>query len=281
MLRRARPIIRQAAPRPPGGCVGQNIRIAAVDGSWRHEADDEGSGAPRRQDRADRSGRAGGGGNGGRGRAGSRVRDRPCASGRGPAGGCHNTADPFHRGRHGGRADQAGRLAASDGGRLRFLTTQQPGGGAGGPALSADGRTVAFNRALGTCAGAIDTVPADGGRERTLIAMTGSGRRTAIPFDPSYSSDGKFLLYGDRPLPGPAPPARAPPDPRHRAGDDRPGLTSPRRRRGCAGELGQAVRVPDAARAAGRAAGAVVRHDDPRARARLQLPAAGLARSAG
>ena len=85
--------------------------------------------------------------------------------------------------------------AASDGGRLRFLTTQQPGGGAGGPALSADRRTVAFNRALGTCAGAIDTVPADGGRERTLIAMTGSGRRTAIPFDPSYSSDGKFLLY--------------------------------------------------------------------------------------
>jgi hypothetical protein len=85
--------------------------------------------------------------------------------------------------------------AASDGGRLRFLTTQQPGGGASGPALSAGGRTVAFNRALGTCAGAIDTVPANGGRERTLIAMTGSGRRTAIPFDPSYSSDGKYLLY--------------------------------------------------------------------------------------
>jgi hypothetical protein len=54
---------------------------------------------------------------------------------------------------------------------------------------------VAFNRALGTCAGAIDTVPANGGRERTLIAMTGSGRRTALPFDPSYSSDGKYLLY--------------------------------------------------------------------------------------
>ena len=28
-----------------------------------------------------------------------------------------------------------------------------------------------------------------------MITITGSGRRAAIPFDPSYSSDGKYLLY--------------------------------------------------------------------------------------
>lgn len=85
--------------------------------------------------------------------------------------------------------------AAANGSRLRFLTAPEPGGGAGGPALSANGRTVAFARALGTCAQAIDTVPARGGKERTLIPLIGSGIRWRLPDDPSYSSDGRYLLY--------------------------------------------------------------------------------------
>lgn len=91
-----------------------------------------------------------------------------------------------------------GRLAVyatSDGHRLRFLTAPEPGGGLGGLALSANGRTVAFQRALGTCAAAIDTVRTSGGKERTLIPMTGSGSRTALPVSPSYSGDGRYLMY--------------------------------------------------------------------------------------
>jgi hypothetical protein len=85
--------------------------------------------------------------------------------------------------------------SSADGHRLKFLTTPQPGGGVSAPVLSARGRTVAFERGLGTCAGVIDTVPATGGRERVLIPMTGTGARTALPSRPSYSGDGRYLLY--------------------------------------------------------------------------------------
>ncbi len=92
----------------------------------------------------------------------------------------------------------AARLAvfsAADGHRLRYLTTPQPGGGVFAPALSASGRTVAFERALGTCAGAIHTVPAAGGKERVLVPLTSPGGHDTLPFSPVYSSDGRYLLY--------------------------------------------------------------------------------------
>ena len=82
-------------------------------------------------------------------------------------------------------------FSARDGRRLKFLTTPQPGGGVSQLALSANGRTVAFQRAPGTCAADISTIPAAGGKERALIPLTG---RT-LPGDPSYSADGRYLLY--------------------------------------------------------------------------------------
>jgi hypothetical protein len=85
--------------------------------------------------------------------------------------------------------------SATTGRRLKFLTAPEPGGGAGGPELSANGRTVVFTRGDGTCADTIDTVPARGGTERVLIPMTGSGATAAFPFGASLSPDARYLLY--------------------------------------------------------------------------------------
>jgi hypothetical protein len=92
----------------------------------------------------------------------------------------------------------AGRLAAystANGKRLRFLTAQEPGGGAFNPVLSADGLTVAFERGAGSCAATIDAVPAEGGRETVLIPMKFSGSRPMVPSSPAYSADGRYLGY--------------------------------------------------------------------------------------
>jgi len=92
----------------------------------------------------------------------------------------------------------AGRLAlfsAKDGRRLRFLAAQRPGGGAYNPVVSADGRTVAFERGAGPCDQTIDTVPASGGRERVLIPMKSSGNKPVVPSSPTYSSDGQYFAY--------------------------------------------------------------------------------------
>jgi hypothetical protein len=88
--------------------------------------------------------------------------------------------------------------SAADGALIRTLTVPMPGGGPGGPRLSPDGRTVIFSRGTGTCAQIIDTVPFRGGPEQTLIPITGnplSGNNYSIPGDPSYSADGRYLVY--------------------------------------------------------------------------------------
>jgi hypothetical protein len=92
----------------------------------------------------------------------------------------------------------AGRLAVystANGKRLRFLTAQEPGGGVFNPVISADGRTVAFERGVGSCAQTIDGVPAKGGRETVLIPMKFSGNRPIVPSSPTYSADGQYLGY--------------------------------------------------------------------------------------
>jgi hypothetical protein len=85
--------------------------------------------------------------------------------------------------------------SAQTGRLLKFLTAAEPGGGVSSPELTADGRTVIFARGHGTCAQTIDTVPANGGAERVLIPMTGTGSNVALPVAVSVSADGKYLLY--------------------------------------------------------------------------------------
>ncbi len=88
--------------------------------------------------------------------------------------------------------------SATNGRLIRKLTVPMPGGGPGGPQLSADGRTVIFVRGTGSCAQIIDTVPFRGGPEQTLIPITGNpltSKNYSIPGDPSYSADGRYLIY--------------------------------------------------------------------------------------
>jgi len=85
--------------------------------------------------------------------------------------------------------------SATDGHLIRKLTVPMPGGGLGDPRLSPDGRTVIFSRGQGSCAQTIDTVPFRGGREQVLVSMTGTGNNAIIPGDPSYSADGRYLIY--------------------------------------------------------------------------------------
>ena len=85
--------------------------------------------------------------------------------------------------------------SATDGHLIRKLTVPMPGGGLGDPRLSPDGRTVIFSRGQGSCAQTIDTVPFRGGREQVLVPMTGTGNNAIIPGDPSYSADGRYLIY--------------------------------------------------------------------------------------
>jgi hypothetical protein len=92
----------------------------------------------------------------------------------------------------------AGRLAVystANGKRLRFLTAQEPGGGAFNPVFSPDGRTVAFERGAGSCSQTIDTVAAKGGREKVLVPMEFSGSRPIVPSSPAYSADGRYFAY--------------------------------------------------------------------------------------
>lgn len=85
--------------------------------------------------------------------------------------------------------------SAADARLIRKLTVPMPGGGLGDPQLSPDGRTVIFSRGQGSCAQTIDTVPFRGGREQVLVPMTGTGNNAIIPGNPSYSADGRYLIY--------------------------------------------------------------------------------------
>jgi len=83
--------------------------------------------------------------------------------------------------------------SAANGRVLKYLTPASPGvGRVSGLELSADGGTVVFGIFGGTCTAYIDTVPADGGAVRVLIPPA----HGAIPFDASYSADGRYLIYG-------------------------------------------------------------------------------------
>ncbi len=94
-----------------------------------------------------------------------------------------------------GTMDVVAVYSATDGHLIRTLTVPMPGGGPGDPRLSPDGRTVIFARGQGSCARTIDTVPFRGDREQVLIPMTGTGNNAIIPGDPSYSADGRYLIY--------------------------------------------------------------------------------------
>jgi WD40-like Beta Propeller Repeat len=94
-----------------------------------------------------------------------------------------------------GTTDVVAVYSAADGRLIRTLTVPLPGGGPGTPRLSPDGRTVIFARGQGSCARTIDTVPFHGGPEQVLVPMTGTGNNAIIPGDPSYSADGRYLIY--------------------------------------------------------------------------------------
>ena len=94
-----------------------------------------------------------------------------------------------------GTMDVVAVYSTTDGHLIRKLTVPMPGGGPGGPLLSPDGRTVIFARGQGSCARTIDTVPFRGGREQVLVPMTGTGNNAIIPGGPSYSADGRYLIY--------------------------------------------------------------------------------------
>jgi hypothetical protein len=98
-----------------------------------------------------------------------------------------------------GTSDVVAVYSATDGHLIRKLTVPMPGGGPFDPRLSPDGRTVIFGRGQGSCAQTIDTVPFRGGREQVLVPMTGTGNNAIIPGDPSYSSDGRYLIYDTLP----------------------------------------------------------------------------------
>ena len=73
-------------------------------------------------------------------------------------------------------------VAAANGRIERRLTPEAPGGGASGPAVGPDGRTVWFARGDGSCASHIASVPAAGGPERSLPGSGEAGpESTPLP----------------------------------------------------------------------------------------------------
>jgi hypothetical protein len=61
-------------------------------------------------------------------------------------------------------------VSTSTGNVVRYLTAQQPGGGASAPELSEDGTTVLFTQGGGTCSSYVQSVPVAGGTPATVIS---------------------------------------------------------------------------------------------------------------
>jgi hypothetical protein len=82
-------------------------------------------------------------------------------------------------------AETGGRVAvvSADTGRVeRYLTAEEPGGGAEDPAATPDGRTVWFSRGDGACAAHIASVPVAGGPEQKLRGSGEAGpEATPLP----------------------------------------------------------------------------------------------------
>lgn len=97
-----------------------------------------------------------------------------------------------------GTSDVLAVYSATDAHLIRQLTVPMPGGGPLAP-MSRNGRTLIFARGQGSCATTIDTVPVGGGREQVLVPMRGTGNNAVIPSDPSYSADGRYLVYDTTP----------------------------------------------------------------------------------
>lgn len=74
--------------------------------------------------------------------------------------------------------------------RVRYLTTEQPGGGVSFPELAPDGTTVYFIRDQGTCGSSIYAVSATDQSERTVVANPGAHASSL-----SISGDGRSLAY--------------------------------------------------------------------------------------
>jgi len=90
-------------------------------------------------------------------------------------------------------AVQGGRLAlfrTTSGERVRYLTTEQPGGGITEAQMAPDGATVYAVRGQGTCAASIVAVSTTTQTERTVLSLT-----DAVPSNLSVSGDGKWLAY--------------------------------------------------------------------------------------
>ncbi|HVF21263.1 MAG TPA: hypothetical protein VNA14_13620 [Mycobacteriales bacterium] len=90
-------------------------------------------------------------------------------------------------------AIQDSRLAlikTTTGDRVRYLTTERPGGGVSFPEMAPDSTTVYFVRGEGTCAASIGAVSTTTLTERGVTKMT-----DVVPSLLSVSGDGKWLAY--------------------------------------------------------------------------------------
>lgn len=91
-------------------------------------------------------------------------------------------------------SDAEGRVGVFDaatGHQVRTLTDREPGGGAGDPVVTDDGRYLYFARALGTCASAIDRIDLRTGAVTRIV-----GSPDGPPaWNPAVTPDGTFLAY--------------------------------------------------------------------------------------
>jgi hypothetical protein len=95
-------------------------------------------------------------------------------------------------------------VSSTNGEVVRYLTDQQPGGGAGGFALSPDGKTLYFSRGLGTCAGQVSKLDLATGTEKALVPPpvtsapppTDGLEHSVVDGEVSVRPDGRALAFG-------------------------------------------------------------------------------------